>query len=264
MKALILCGGIGMKLQKDNSFIPKGMIKIGHRPMLWHIMKTCSLYGIKDFILALGKGSQTIREYFLNYNSYVNDVTVRLKSGELNYHTHNQEEDWHVTLVETGDEAGTGARISRCEQYIDDKRFIVTYSDCLANVDITKLIDYHIKSGKIATITGIMPPYRYGEFVIDKKGSVKKYNEISKLHGNKGWVNGGYMIFEKDIFRFLNSFNECILETTVFKDLSSKGKIALYMHKGFWQCLDNQRELNYLNSLCENNSEPWLFINEMK
>lgn len=258
MKVIILCGGSGIRLQNSISFIPKAMAMIGHRPMVWHIMKIFANYGHKEFVLALGKNSELIRDYFLNYSKYVNDITLRLGSGQPKFRTQHQEQDWEVTLVETGSEANTGARISRCESYVKGKRFLVSYADCLADVDIKMLVGSHDVSGKVATVTGVLPPFRYGEFIIENNKLVG-YQNISLLKSFRGWVNGGFMVFEPEIFKFLSPYNECTLEEEIFSKLVSKKQMNIYTHEGFWQCLDNDREYKYLNRLCENNSEYWLY-----
>lgn len=258
MTTVILCGGQGLRLNDSLTFIPKGMVKIGHRPILWHVMKIYSQYGHNDFILALGKGGYLIRDYFLNYNKNINDITLMLGESQIEYKTQHQETDWKITFVETGEEAGTGARIFRCKQYVESKKFMVTYSDCLVDININDLLKYHDKSDKIATVTGVMPPYRYGEFIM-KDNQPIDYKASSRLKSPHGWVNGGFMVFKQKIFEYLNSFNECILENEVFNELVKNREISIYPHNDFWQCLDNNREYLYLNELCDRNLEYWLF-----
>lgn len=257
MKIIILCGGKGIRLENDIGFIPKSMVKIGHRPMLWNVMKIYSKFGFTDFVLALGKDGGLIRDYFLNFNKHFNDIIVNLENGSVEYLTNNQEKDWKITCVETGENAGTGARISRCQDYVDNM-FMVAYSDCLSDISVKAVLESHIKSGKIATITGVMPPYRYGEFVFDNN-EVINFNEKSLLRSDSGWVNGGFMVFNKEIFNYLNPFNECILENEIFKKLVADKQINIFKHSGFWQCLDNDREFNFLNDLCDKNLNYWLF-----
>ena len=257
MKIVILCGGKGIRLENSNDFIPKAMAKIGHRTMIWNVMKIFSKFGLYDFVLALGKNGDMIRDYFLNFNKNFNDITISLSNNNVQYLTNNQEKDWQITCVETGENAGTGARISRCQEYLGEN-FMVTYSDCLSDVNIEEVISSHIKSGKVATITGVMPPYRYGEFVTEDERIIG-FNENSLLKSNNGWVNGGFMVFNKQIFKYLNPFNECSLENEIFKKLVSDDQINIFKHPGFWQCLDNDREYNYLNNLCDQNLNYWLF-----
>lgn len=258
MKVVILCGGNGIRLRNSLEFIPKAMIKIGYRPMLWHVMKIYAKYGFTDFVLALGSGGNLIKDYFINYDVNINDITIKLGQKDYILQSEHQERDWKITFVNTGDYAGTGARISRCQNYLTENDFLVTYSDCLADVNIKKLLDNHKKSNKIATITGVMPRFRYGEFIINDD-EVVKWNEISNLKSRGGWVNGGFMAFNKKIFKYLEPFNECVLEKEVFTKLTNDKQINIYKHEGFWQELDNDREYTFLCNLCEKNSEFWLF-----
>ena len=257
MKAVILCGGKGVRLNNAWEPIPKAMVRIGHRPMIWHVMKIFSKVGITEFVLALGSGGEKIREYFINYNLFTNDLTVELGKQQVVLNSAHQEKDWKVTLVDTGEAAGTGARLFRCRDYIKDENFFVAYSDCLADVKLDRVLEEHQKSGRIATVTGVLPPFRYGEFIVADK-QVVSYNEVSHLKSLGGWVNGGFMVFSPGIFNYLEPYNECILEKNIFPRLVADKQLNVSEHTGFWQCLDNDRELNYLNQLCSNNTEPWL------
>ncbi|OGK12431.1 hypothetical protein A3C98_00460 [Candidatus Roizmanbacteria bacterium RIFCSPHIGHO2_02_FULL_37_15] len=258
MKVIILCGGEGIRLRNQIDYIPKGLVHIDNKPLLWHIMKRYSLFGFNEFILALGKYGHKIRNYFLNYSLYINDLGFTLgETYKPRYYNASQEESWKIILANTGDEAHTGARVFRCEKYIDSNEFMVTYSDCLSDVDLGKLLKQHKKNGKIATVTGVSPPFRYGEFIM-KNNSVVDFNPTSKLSAIKGYVNGGFMVFNKKIFSYLNSYNECTLENEVFKKLTKKGSLDVYKHDKFWQPLDNDREFEYLKKLCEENKRFWL------
>lgn len=259
MKTVILCGGRGIRLGSQVDYIPKGMVSLGHRPIIWHIMKRYALFGHSSFILALGKKGDIIRDYFANYSYYTNDVTLHLGKEEKLYHDNSFESEWEITMVDTGDAAMSGARIARCARYLEDDNFMVTYSDSIANIDIGKLIAFHKKSKKIATITGAIPPYREGEFIINKQGKLALYN-ASRGDRNvvRPYVNGGFMIFNKRIFEYLNSFNECKLETQIFPKLIQDGQLALYPHNGFWRWLDTERDYDYLNDLVERNEMFWL------
>ena len=258
MKAVILCGGNGIRLNNSLNFIPKGMVKIGHRPMIWHVMKNFSHFGVNEFVLALGLGGQMFRDYFIHYNENINDLTIILGESKMNYNTQHQEEKWKITFVETGEQSGTGARLFRCQKYLENQVFMAAYSDCLADIDITKLLEFHKNHGKIASVSGVMPPFRYGEFTL-AKGMPVDYHDVSRLKSPEGLVNGGFMVFEPKIFSQLTPFNECVLEKEVFKKLVEDKQIGVYEHTGFWQCLDNDREYAYLNDLCAKNSEYWLF-----
>lgn len=258
MKVVILCGGEGIRLKNSTDYRPKGLVYIDDKPLLWHIMKRYSLFGFNEFVLALGKNSNKIRNYFLNYSLYTNDIGFVLgKSNNLTHYNSSQEENWKIIFANTGDEANTGTRIFRCQKYIDTDNFMVHYSDCLSDVDINKLLKLHLKEKKIATITGIYPSFRFGEFVV-KNNKVVDFSPISKLSATQGYVNGGYMVFNKKIFNYLTSYNECTLESEVFKALTKKEEINIYKHAKFWQCLDDNREYEYLKKLCENNQRYWL------
>lgn len=261
MKIVILCGGKGIRLNNSSEFIPKGMVQIGHRPILWHVMKIYAQYGFNEFILALGSGGKNIRDYFIHYDENVNDLTLTLGESKLDYNTQHQEEKWKISFVETGEESGTGARLFRCQKYLDDSDFLLTYSDCLADIDISKLISFHNSHGKIMTVSGVMPPFRYGEFIMEK-GEIVEYKNIAHLKSQNGWVNGGFMILQPKIFNYLTPYNECVLEKEVFKQLVKEKKIGVFEHHGFWQCLDNEREYQSLNQLAAKNSEFWLHKND--
>lgn len=257
MKVVILCGGEGIRLRNQLHFMPKGLVRIDDKPILWHAMKRYSLFGFNEFVLALGKYGEMIRDYFFNYNLNTNDLEFTMgKPHEITYHSLSQEENWKITFVNTGEEAHTGARLFRCKNFVDDE-FMLTYSDCLTNVDFNKLYKQHKASKKIITVTGVMPPFRYGEFVV-KKNKVVDYYPISKLSAIRGYVNGGFMVLRKKIFSFLSSFNESTLEDEVFKELVKKGELEVYKHNDFWQCLDNDREYIYLKGLCNRNKRFWL------
>lgn len=260
MKTIILCGGRGVRLGSEVNYMPKAMVRLGHRPIVWHVMKRYSLFGYNEFILALGTKGEMIREYFTRYGYYANDVRANLGSGKIEELTRHQEDNWQVTLVDTGSIALSGARIDRCKQYVDGKDFMVTYADCLADIDIKKLIDFHKKSQKIATVTGVVPPYREGEFLVEKNLAVSFYNaEKSVSDSRQRYINGGYMIFNKKIFSYLNSFNECKLETEVFSALINDNQLAVYPHRGFWRWLDTDRDYIYLNELIDKNKMYWLY-----
>jgi len=261
MKVVILCGGQGVRLNNSLSFIPKGMAKIGHRPLLWHIMKIFSQYGFTEFVLALGQNGQMIRDYFLHYDENVNDLTFTLGDPKAVFNSRHQEEKWKITFVETGEQSGTGARLFRCQKYLDTDDFLLAYSDCLSDIDISKLVDFHNKQGKLATVSGVMPPFRYGEFTMEGNVPVD-YQDISRLKSPNGWVNGGFMVLKPQIFQYLTPYNECVIEKEVFKNLVKDKNIAVFEHPGFWQCLDNDREYQYLNQLAEKNSEFWLQKND--
>ncbi|MBI3619769.1 glucose-1-phosphate cytidylyltransferase [Candidatus Roizmanbacteria bacterium] len=261
MKVVILCGGEGIRLKHEINFIPKGLVYIDEKPIIWHIMKRYSQFGFKEFVLALGKNGDMIRDYFLNYDRYTNNIGFTIRAPQhITHYDQSQEEDWNVTLVNTGEFGNTGVRLQRCQKYIDGSDFMLTYSDCLCSVNLHSLLKHHEKRKKTVTVTGIMPPFRYGEFVL-KNNRVTQYNETSTLSAKQGLVNGGYMVLNKNIFEFLTPYNECTLENEVFKKLIVEKDLNVYRHDGFWQCLDNDREFTYLKKLCESNKRYWLSKN---
>ncbi len=258
MKVVILCGGNGIRLNSMLEPIPKAMVNIGHRPMVWHVMKIFSKFGYNDFVLALGTGGESIREYFLNYNLFTNNITIELGNPDsIVVNTQNQEKQWKITFVDTGKMAGTGARLARCEDVIGDDAFFLTYADCLSNVDISALLKQHNTSENVVTLTGVYPPFRYGEFIIED-GVPAAWNAISTLKSKHGWVNGGFMVMKKEIFDYVQPFNESVLEKEVFGSLVKDKKIGIYEHEAFWQCLDNEREYARLNKMYEENQPVWL------
>lgn len=256
MKVIILCGGVGIRLQNAFDYIPKAMVPIGHRPLIWHVMKSYAMYGYTDFVLALGKGGNKIRDYFYNYEKNVNTVQINLSSQKLKFKSRHQEVDWQITFINTGNETSTGARLFRCKELVEDD-FMVAYSDCLSNVNISTLVKHHRKHHKIATITGVCPPFRYGEFLINKK-KIIGYQDKAKLQAVGGHVNGGFMIFNQSIFSYLKPYNECVLEKEIFQKLVTDQQISIFPHTGFWQCLDNDREYQYLDNLVKINQLLWL------
>lgn len=258
MKVVILCGGKGIRLNNSLDFIPKAMVKIGHRPLIWHVMKMYAQFGFSEFVLATGLGGEMIRDYFIDYNKNVNDVTLTLGDSKVEFNTQNQEENWKITFVETGEESGTGTRLFRCQKYLNNEDFFVAYADCLSDINIADELEFHKKNNKVATISGVMPPFRYGEFIMESDHPTD-YNITSHLKSQNGWVNGGTMILTGKIFDYLTPYNEYVLETDVFKKLVTDKQVSIFEHTGFWQCLDNDREYAHLNMLCANNSEYWLF-----
>lgn len=260
MQVVILCGGRGTRLGYEANYIPKAMVKIGHRPVVWHVMKRYALFGHTEFILALGSKGEMIRDYFTRYEYYTNDIKVSLGKNTIEQLTSHQETDWTLTMIDTGILAMSGARINRCKQYIEDEDFMITYSDSVGNVNIKKLIDFHKKSKKILTVTGVIPVYRAFEFIV-KKNEIVGYHDTytEKPESSERYINGGYMVCNKKIFSYLNSFNECMFEKEVFSKLIKDKQLAVYPHYGFWRWLDADRDYLYLNQLADNNKMYWLY-----
>ncbi len=255
MKVVILCGGRGTRLREETEVRPKPLVEIGDRPILWHIMKVYAHYGFKDFILSLGYKGEMIKEYFLNYEPMNSDFTVSLgNKGAINFHSSHLEEDWRVTLVNTGRLAQTGARIKRVEKYIDGDTFMVTYGDGVGNINIKNLLEFHRASKKIGTVTGVHPPSRFGELSI-KQGKIAEFSEKPQV--KEGFINGGFLVFNRKFFDYLNDDDNCYLERQPLERLTKDSQLSVYLHDDFWQCMDTQRELDILNNLWEQQKAPW-------
>lgn len=255
MKAVILCGGLGTRLREETEFRPKPMVQVGNRPILWHIMKTYSHHGVKDFVVCLGYKGSMIKDYFYNYELANSDFTIKL--GDRNgvqFHNSPHENDWTVTLADTGEKAQTGTRVKKIERYITEDAFMLTYGDGLCNININNLLKYHKSHGKIGTMTGVHPSSRFGEFTIKDK-QVLEFNE--KPQTKEGYINGGYFVFEKDFFKYLSEDDNCILEKEPLENLALDGELMVYPHEGFWQCVDTYRELEVLNGLWSKPNPPW-------
>ncbi len=257
MKAVILCGGKGTRLREETEYRPKPMVEVGGKPILWHIMNIYAKYGYKDFIICLGYKGNMIKQYFLNYEAMNSDFTVQLGNrATIQYHKDHDEMDWRVTLVNTGEEAQTGARVKKIESYIDSDTFMLTYGDGLANVNIECLIKYHKSHGKIGTMTGVHPSSRFGELVV-KDSRIEKFAE--KPQTTSGIINGGFFVFNRSFFDYLKGDENCILEREPLETLASDGELMIYPHEGFWQCVDTYRELEQLNNLWKSANPPWLY-----
>lgn len=252
MKVVILCGGMGTRLREETEFKPKAMVEMGGKPILWHIMKIYSTYGFNDFILCLGYKQHIIREYFLNYEYMSNDFTINLQSEKkvLPHTRHN--ENWNVTLVDTGDESQKGTRVKMIEPYIEDEHFMATYGDGVADINIGRLLDHHLKQGKIATFTGVHPISRFATVEMDGSGGIVGWDEKKKL---EGYINGGFFVFKRDIFNYLEG--NCELEEEPMKKLAKDGQISMYRHDGFWHCMDTYRDCLLLNKLWSSEEAPW-------
>jgi len=255
MKVVILCGGKGTRMREETEFRPKPMVEIGGRPLLWHIMNIYSNYGFKDFIICLGYKGNMIKQYFLNYEAMNNDFTIQLGNRTaIQYHNNHNEADWNVTLVDTGADSQTGARVKKIKSYIDGNTFMLTYGDGLSSINIKDLLEYHRSHGKIGTMTGVHPPSRFGELVL-KENRVEIFNE--KPQTMNGLVNGGFFVFNKQFFDYLDTDNNCTLEKKPLEDLAADGELMVYPHEGFWQCVDTYRELEVLNNMWKSSDIPW-------
>lgn len=254
IKVVILCGGQGTRLQEETEYIPKPLVKIGNKPILWHVMKTYARYGFKDFILCLGYKGEKIKEYFFNYKILYNDFTIELGKQKIETHNLQEDGDWKVTLIDTGENTLKGARIKRIEKYINSDVFMVTYADGVANINVNELLEFHNSHGKIATLTGVKSPSRFGIISIDGN---KVNNFIEKPKTTKGLINGGFFVFNKKIFDYLKDNNSCDLEIGVLDKLADKNELMVYKYLEEWMCMDTIRDSEYLNSLWNSGKAFW-------
>ncbi|MFM7357111.1 MAG: sugar phosphate nucleotidyltransferase [Sediminibacterium sp.] len=259
MKCLILCGGRGVIDSSTRNRIPKALLKVGNRPLVWHVMKLFSSYGFTDFILALGLGSEDVKQYFMNSFELLHDIEINIADNNVTSLNKIPEENWKVKLIDTGNSASTGARISRCERYLRHSSFFVTYSDVLSDVNIAELLEYHRAEGKTLTVTGIHPPSKFGTFY--NNGNSLSYDAKAKIDMHMSRINGGFMVANESLFSRLTPISECNLETEVFNKLISENQISIFEHNGFWQNVDTERDIEYLQSLYDTNKRPWLGIN---
>ena len=249
MKVVILCGGMGARLREETEFRPKPMVKIGSKPILWHIMKHYAHYGFKEFVLCLGYKGEVIKEYFYHYMLHSNDVTLKLgKDRQVTIHENSETEDWEITLVDTGESSLKGARISKIRKYVDDD-FMVTYGDGVSDVDIGALVDFHKKHGKIATVTGVSPRSSFGEIKV-QDGKVLQFIEKPKIA--EGLINGGFFVFQKQFFDYVTPDDDCDFEIGPLEKLTTEGELMVYPHKGGWACMDTFRDTQHLNKLWNN------------
>jgi glucose-1-phosphate cytidylyltransferase len=255
VKVVILCGGMGTRLREETEFRPKPMVTIGNRPILWHIMKVYSHYGFNDFVLCLGYRGESIKEYFLNYEILNSDFTVELGNGKnVQVHNCHNEKDWHVTLADTGETALKGARLKKIQKYVVGDTFMMTYGDGISDVNIDDLLKFHYSHGKLATVTGVNPTSRFGELKIEGD-NVEKF--VEKEEFGKTFVSGGFFVFNKGIFDYLNDNDNCDLEIGPLEQIAASGQLTVYRHKGFWACMDTLRDMDYLNTLWSGYKAPW-------
>lgn len=259
MKCLILCGGRGVIDPVTRTRMPKCLLKIGNRPVIWHVMKLFSTYGVTEFVLALGLGGDQIKEYFINSFELLHDIEVKIANNEVKSLNKIPEENWTVKLIDTGISARTGARIARCERYLKYEPFFITYSDVLANVNLDQLLEFHNTQGKMLTVTGVNPPSRFGTFYM--KGEGLNYNPSARLEMHESRINGGFMVADERLFEKLSPISECHLENEIFKSLIQEDQVALWKHDDFWQNVDTERDVEYIQGLYDINKRPWLGIN---
>ena len=253
MKVIILAGGMGTRLGEITELIPKPMVLIGNQPILWHIMNIYSGYGFNEFIIALGYKSEVIKKYFIDYKLNNNDINVDLKTGDITFLNNNNSKNWKVSLIYTGKESNTGGRLKRLRNLIGNNRFMFTYGDGLADIDINKLIKFHKENQKIVTVSAVRPNARFGELLIEEN-FVNKFSE--KPQTKDGWVNGGFFVCEPEVFNFIKD-DQSSFERESLEYLCKKNELAAFKHKGFWQCMDTKRDRDYLISQWENGKVEW-------
>ncbi len=254
MKAVILAGGLGTRISEETSLRPKPMIEIGGKPILWHILKTYSFYGINDFIICCGYKGYVIKEYFANYFLHMSDVTFDISKNSMEVHNHNAE-PWRVTLVDTGEETMTGGRLKRVSPYLqEEKEFCFTYGDGLSNVDISKLIAFHRAHGLQATLTATYPPGRFGALNILSDSSISAFKEKPK--GDGGMINGGYFVLSPKVLELIKD-DQTTWEREPLESLAEAKQLKAFQHHGFWQPMDTLRDKNHLEELWQSGGAPW-------
>lgn len=253
MKVVLLAGGLGTRISEQSQYKPKPMIEIGGMPILWHIMKEFSSYGFNEFIVCAGYKQHMIKEWFADYYLHTSDITFDFTNGKDMIIHEQKTEPWKVTVVDTGLNTMTGGRIKRIQKYVDDERFFMTYGDGVCDVNITELLDYHVKSGKYATLTAVSVDQRFGTLDI-QDGTVRSFREKSRNDSYP--VNAGYMVLEPEVFSYIDG-DETMFEREPLERLAAEGQLSSYMHTGFWQCMDTQKEYEKLETLWSKGNAPW-------
>lgn len=253
MKTVILAGGLGTRISEMTSHMPKPMVEIGGKPILWHIMNIYSAYGYEDFVVALGYKGNVIKEYFLNYRAINSDLKIDLATGSVDIMSSGVSH-WEVNLVDTGQETQTGGRIKALKDLIGNETFLMTYGDGLSNVDIAQLVAFHKSHGKLATVTAVHPPARFGGLVLDGN-NVVEFTE--KNQANEGWINGGFFVLEPEVLQYIQD-EKTIWERDPLEKLAAEGQLMAYFHEGFWQPMDTLREQKILQQLWESGDAPWI------
>jgi glucose-1-phosphate cytidylyltransferase len=253
MKVVILAGGMGTRLSEETQIRPKPMVEIGERPILWHIMKIYAHQGFNEFFISLGYKGDWIKRYFVEYASLSADLTVKLDGTGVHVHEARTREDWTVHLIDTGVQTNTGGRLKRFQSQLSDGTFMLTYGDGVAPVDLQKLLAFHKAHGKLATVTAVRPPARFGGLLFEGD-AVVEFQEKPQI--GEGWINGGFMVFEPGVFRYLNGDGDS-LESDMLTKLAAERQLMAWRHGDFWQCMDTLRELRLLESLWTSGEAPW-------
>ena len=252
-KVVLLCGGLGTRMREETEYRPKPMVEVGGRPLLWHIMKLYAAHGLTDFVCCLGYRGAIIKQYFLDYHALRSDVTVSLATGAVDYASA-ELEDWRVALVDTGELTMTGARVKRVAHHLEDcDLFLCTYGDGLADIDISALIDFHRAHGKLATVTGVVPPSRFGELVVDGID----VNRFAEKPVGDSRISGGFFVFDRAVLDRLSGDPSCVLEREPLEQLAADQELCVFRHEGFWQCADTVRDVDLLRRLWDSGAAPW-------
>jgi glucose-1-phosphate cytidylyltransferase len=252
MKAVILAGGFGTRLAEETELRPKPMVEIGGRPVLWHILKHYAFHGIQEFVVALGYKGEVIKQFFRDYQALNGDMTIRLQDGAVDRHIA-QPDDWTLHLIDTGLNTNTGGRLGRLRSRLNDGPFMLTYGDGVCNVNLQELLAFHRRCGCLATVTAVRPPARFGGLIFDGD-LVAEFTEKPQI--GEGWINGGYMVFEPEIFPYIAG-DDTSLEIDALEQLAKERQLAAYQHEGFWQCMDTLRDKRQLEQLWREGQAPW-------
>lgn len=252
MKVLILAGGLGTRLSEETGIRPKPMVELGDKPILWHIMKMYSHCGFNDFVILTGYKSHTIKEFFLDYYRRYSDLTVDMRNNTVDIHI-SRGEPWTVSMLYTGENAMTGARIKKARSYVGDEPFLLTYGDGVSDVDINEVVKFHKASGALATLTAVKPVGRFGVINIGENGMINSFREKADV----GWINGGFFVCEPEVFDYIGDSEDCSFEREPLERLADEGKLSAYKHDGFWRPMDTLRDKVELNKLWASGSAPW-------
>ena len=254
MKVVLLAGGLGTRLSEETELKPKPMVEIGGKPILWHIMKMYSHHGFNDFVVCCGYKGFLIKEYFYHYYMHVSDVTIDMEKNTIDYHS-SKAEPWKVTLVDTGLSSMTGGRLARVKKYLNGETFMLTYGDGVSDVDINALVDFHKKSGKLATLTAVQTAGKFGALKIDEGSAIRAFEE--KPRGDGAWINGGFFVLEPGIFDYIQQGDATIWEREPLEGIARDGQLGAYKHNGFWKPMDTIRDKFELEDMWTKGKAPW-------
>jgi glucose-1-phosphate cytidylyltransferase len=254
MKVVILAGGYGTRLSEETDLRPKPMVEIGGRPILWHIMKTYSYWGVNEFVVLTGYKSHLIKDYFINYYTRYSDITVDMAANSVEIHQH-RNEPWKVTMLYTGQDTMTGGRLLAAKEFLAGERFFLTYGDGVSDVNIPELLDVHIKSGKTVTLTSVQPTGKFGALEIESDNRISSF--LEKPAGDGAWINGGFFVMEPEVFDYLKDGGETVLERAPLENLAKDGQLNAYKHIGFWKAMDTLKDKNDLTALWTQGKAPW-------